>query len=502
MTDIFISYSRDDDAPPPDKPGRKGFVTFLDDAIRYEFQELGPDRPSTWRDTRRISPADQFTPEIEEALKTASFLLVVLSPNWMASKWCRRELETFARHHGPDGLRERIVVVGKRHIDPDKRPSLLQGQVGFRFYVRNEDPEDIAGDLEFFDRGEPRDERYWEGLKALAAHLVKRRPRPTLSPIYAPSGRTIFVAKPASDMRRGYDRIVSELTGKGHRILPDPKDDIPLDRSVNAIDEALADAEIAIHLLGEKAGEAPEDELPMVKLQLSRSAAKTSQAAPGTFHRVIWAPSIWTTSLNANQLQAEKRRHPLEVLARFDQQLATDKVEGDSLSKFVDFVNQHLLLIVPPRSITLLPSDARDVRLFLYHSQEDSKYALALAQALQQRKLEAMLPALEGPEADLKSFNSKQLVECDGVIVCWASASEVWVRAQASALRNWSALGRSRQFSYRAVVAAPPPGERKQAGKLLFPPSEIDIVVDISDKEIPTADLLDVLVPAAGARTL
>jgi hypothetical protein len=49
------------------------------------------------------------------------------------------------------------------------------------------------------------------------------------------------------------------------------------------------------------------------------------------------------------------------------------------------------------------------------------------------------------------------------------------------------------------VVAAPPPGERKKASKLLFPRSEIDLVVDLSDKDIPTADLLDILVPAAHA---
>ncbi len=498
MTDIFISYSRDDDLPPPDQPDRKGFVTFLDDAVRFEFKDLGPERPKVWRDTRRIADGDQFTPEIEEALKNASLLLVVLSPNWMASHWCRRELDTFARYHGPGGLRERVVVVGKRHVDPDKRPSLLQGQNGFRFYVRNEDPQEIVGDLEFFDRGEPRDARYWEKLKALAAYLVRRQPRPSPTPVYAPTGRTIFVAKPASDMRMGYDRVVSELVGKGHTVVPDPTEDIALNSAVGIIDAALLAAEISVHLLGEKAGDAPEDQPPMVKLQLARAAAKAFKDVEGKFHRVVWAPSLWTSSIG--QPPTETTRRPLEVLAKFDQQLATDKIEGDSLSKFVDFLNQHLSVIAPPRSITLsLPDSGGDVRLFLYHSQEDSKYALTLAQALQQRKLEALLPAFEGPEADIKSFNSKQLAECDGVIVCWASASEVWVRAQASGLRNWLALGRSQQFCYRAVVAAPPPGERKKASKLLFPRSEIDLVVDLSDNDIPTAELLDILVPAARA---
>jgi TIR domain-containing protein len=500
VADIFISYSRDDDLPSPDKPNRKGFVTFLDDAVRFEFKELGPERPKIWRDKKRVADGDQFTPEIEEALKNASFLLVVLSPNWMASKWCRRELDTFAKYHGVEGVRERVVVVGKRHVDPDKRPSLLQGQNGYKFYVRNEDSEEIVGDLEFFDRGEPQDARYWDRLKALAAYLVRRQPRPLAAPMYAPTGRTIFVAKPASDMRMGYDRVVSELIGKGHTIVPEPTEDIPLHLAVEVIDAALSEAEIAVHLIGEKAGDAPEDKPPLVKLQLSRAAARVSKDSQGRFHRVVWAPSLWTIPFTTGQPANEVTRNPLEVLQNFDQQLATDKIEGDSLSKFVDFLNQHLSVITPPRPITLsLPGSGGDVRLFLYHSLEDSKYAFALAQALQQRKLEALLPALEGPEADIKSFNSKQLAECDGVIVCWAEASEVWVRAHASGLRNWGALGRSQQFCYRAVVAAPPPGERKKASKLLFPPSEIDLVVDLSDKDIPTAELLDILVPPVRA---
>jgi hypothetical protein len=500
VADIFISYARDDDLPPPDKPDKKGFVTFLDEAVRFEFKDLGPERPNIWRDTKRIADGAQFTPEIEEALKGASLLLVVLSPNWMHSAWCNRELETFAKYHGGDGLRDRIVVVGKRYVDPNERPAPLQGQTGFAFYVRNDDPEEIVTDIEFFDRGEPRDDRYWDKLKALAAYLLRRKPAPPPPPAYPPTGRTIYVAKPASDMRAGYDRIVSELTGKGHTVVPTPTEDVPLDSAVAVIEAALAKAEISIHLLGEKSGEAPEDQLPMVKLQLARAAVKAAGDADGRFHRLIWAPSLWPLAADANQPERETTRRPLDVLAKFDSQLPADKVEGDSLSKFVDFLNQHLLAIAPPRTAaTPLPDIGGELRLFLYHCQEDSDYALNLAQALQQRKLETLLPAFDGPDAEIKSFNGKQLAECDAVILCWASASEVWVRAQASGMRNWHDLGRSQPFFYRAVVAAPPPGNRKKAGKLLFPRSDIDLVVDLSDKTLPTPDLLDVLVPTARA---
>jgi TIR domain len=501
---IFISYARDDDVPPPGVPKGKGFVTFLDEAIRYEFRNLGPERPSIWRDTRRISDSAQFTPEIEEALKDASFLLVVLSPNWMARPWCRRELDTFAKYHGPDGIRERIFVVSKRHVEHDKRPSLLQGQVGFEFYVRDTDPGEIGGDQDFFGRGQVLDDRYWAKVSQLAASLLLRKPPPVPKPLYPPSGRTIFVAKPASDMRAGYDRIVSELAGKGHSVVPPPAEDIPLDSSATeVIDAALERAEISVHLLGEKTGGTPEDhQSPIVNLQLARAAAKAA-ASGENFHRVVWAPSFWTIQSATDRTPHEVSRLPHHVLEQFGASLQTDKVQGDGLSKFVDFLNQHLVTIFVPNPVerpTGAALDAAsDVRLYLEHSEQDSEYALSLAEALQQHRLETLLPAFEGSESEIRMFNDKQLAECDAVVLCWASASEVWVRAHANLYRDWHALGRKQQFSYRAVLAAPPPGTRKKKGKVLFPRSEIDLVVDLSDKEKPTADLLDALLPAARA---
>ena len=478
-------------------PGGKGFVTFLHEAIRDEFLNLGPERPPIWRDTRRISDAAQFTPEIEQALKNASFLLVVLSPNWMAREWCRRELDTFARYHGPNGIRERIFVVSKRHVEHDKRPSLLQGQSGFEFYVRNKDPGEIVGDHEFFGRGKVLDDdRYWRKLRELAVSLLLRKPA---EPPYPPSGRTIFVARPAADMVAGYDRIVNELVARGHTVVPSPAQDIPIGSgATEVIDAALENAEIAIHLLGEKVGGVPDDkQLPIVKLQLARAAAKADKDDAATFHRVIWAPGFWTIQEDAGQPAREITRQPNDVLARFDRALPTDKVQGDSESKFIDFLLQHLA-VPPVRPETMTLADiSGDLRLYLDHSEKDTEYALTLAQALRQRKLETLVPVFEGRGAETRRLNNRRLAEADAVVVCWALESEAWVHAEANRLRDWHLLGRKKPFSYRAVVAAPPPGTRKKAGKLLFPRDEIDLVVDLSEKDIPTADLLDVLVPAS-----
>ena len=503
---IFVSYARDDDAQPPDSPEAKGFITYLYDQLKYEFLS-GKPRPKVWRDTRSVGKGDLFDPVIEKAIASSAILLVVLSRNWMASKYCNQELAHFAEHWGraSKDVRERIVVACKRHVAPDARPSLLQGQQGFAFYALDESDE-VAPETEFFVRGRARDPRYVERVEELARFLLQRAERlggpievHTTAPSVAPNGRTVYLAKPADDMREAYDRLVKELQGRGYAVVPDPKEEVPFNASAAAwIDEALAGAELSVHLLGERPGYAPEGEERIVKLQLARATAKVPTTPnPGAdadrcFHRIIWAPKV----LQDDTPQGALERDPADVLAKFDRQLPADKVEGDTLSKFVDFLIQHLVNTAPPikRDKPLADSGA-GTRIYLCHSLEDTDYAFDLQAALQDRKIEAILPVFDGPEPELRSLHRKNLAECDAVALCWATASEAWVRAHSSELRDWQGLGRTARFAYRAVIAGPPAGSRKKYVKRVFPPSEIDIPLDLTDKERPSPELLDPLIP-------
>ena len=51
MTQIFLSYARDDDLLPPNLPPGKqasGFVTALHNQLLYEFRNQGGERPELW----------------------------------------------------------------------------------------------------------------------------------------------------------------------------------------------------------------------------------------------------------------------------------------------------------------------------------------------------------------------------------------------------------------------------------------------------------------------
>lgn len=516
---IFISYARDDNRAPPGDRNR-GFVDNLDEELRCEFVRSGPRRPTLWRDTKAVLDAEQFNPKIIGALEKSQILLVVLSPNWLASDYCRKELKSFAqfwydRGEDPEKVKHRIVVVGAREVDRNRLPSQLQGQVGVKFYSLEDDGRVLR---EYF-RGIIVDrQRYYDQIDQLVRALLTFSARfggwrestdeqavgkAPPQPILVPNGHTIFVAKPANDMRPHYQRIVKELVGRGYKVVPDPADDIPDDKSVVPfLDTTLASAEASVHLLGEGAGFAPEgQEERIVCLQLKRAAIRVSALPPSVevpgreFERIIWAPRIMDDTLDSRA--AASGRDPLKVLQRFHEQLPNDKVEGDTISKFVDFLVLHLAERATPvrRQPDKVAEAAKSgMRVYVHHSPEDTDYAFELRDLLAKRQVVPVLPVFDAnSQAELAEAHRKALAKCDAVLLCWAGAREMWARSQASELGDWHALGRSNKFAYRGVVAGPPGGGRKQYAEKVFPADEIDIVLNLTELTHPTPEALDPL---------
>jgi hypothetical protein len=507
MTQIFLSYARDDDLLPPNLPSGKqasGFITALHNQLLYEFCNLGGGRPELWRDIHGIDRADQFANVIETQIEQSDLLLVVLSRNWIKREWCQRELEAFQRRWGAQA-RQRMVVVSKRLVPLDQRPPLLQGQEGYDFFFL--EPRAAPGEEhQYFDRGVVIDDRYYDQVTALARYLSSfddRRSKMRMAPDTpspAPAhARTIYVAKPAADMRAAYGRIVEELEGRHFIVMPGIHSEIPHDHTATTfIDAALADADLAVHLLGEKVGYAPEDAEPIAKLQLARAALRAGAPHDDKmrpqFHRVIWAPRVLTEGGTAEE------RDSTAILGKFDQHLPSDKIVGENLSKFVDFLIQRLDDQIVVQTVPPLPSDQEtNSSVYVYHRPEDQDYALELAKLLQSDCIEPRLPALEGDPVELAALHREELRNCTSVVLCWANASEVWVKATSRELAKWRDLGRSEKFACRAVVALPPPGQRKLVLSNFPPRNEIDVVLDLTGSETINRDVLGPVIHASHA---
>ena len=500
---IFLSYAHDDDLTMSSSEDETGFVTFLDKKLELKLRELGASRAKIWIDRKRISDGDLFDGAIDEGLRKAGLLLVVMSNNWMQRPYCQKELETFAdlrRKSGVPNIQERMIVVGKGHVDRMKRPFDLQGQEGFLFYARDES-NGVSDVKPFYKRGKAADQ-FYDRLDGLAGLVQKRvdaiasggamgTASPLQQPIATRNGRTIYLSKPASDMKEAYARVAFELQGKGFAVVPEVNADLPDDtKALAVIDWALAQAEASVHLVGEKTGFAPEGLDPIVKLQLARARERSPQSADASqvgFRRIIWAPKVVDTAGLSSSPTAE--RDPLQSLERCDKQIGADKVDGDILSKFIEFLFQYLAETAP-RRVPKTSADGKSEVYLAYHG-ADEDYAGAIVEALRGSPVKIQIPAA-GSDAETRRYNDDLLMNCDGVTLCWANASEVWVRSEADRLKDWEALGRKQQFAFRNLIAGPPPAAHKRAQfiKLLFQDGQFDKVLDLVDKGSPTPELL------------
>jgi hypothetical protein len=516
---IFLSYAHDDDLTMSASQDEVGFVTFLNKMLELKLRDLGATRAKIWIDRRRVSDGDLFDDVIDDGLRNADLLLVVMSPNWMQRPYCRKELEAFAdvrKKSGVPNVQERMIVVGKGHVDRLKRPFDLQGQEGFLFYARDES-NGVSDVTTFYNRGKAVDQ-FYDRRDRLATFLQKRveliaaggatgTALPPQQPIAVPNGRTVYLSKPASDMKEAYARLAFELQGKGFAVVPDVTADLPNDAKALAIvSDALAKAEASVHLVGEKPGFAPEGLDPIVKLQLAQAREKSlkslslQSADPSqrVFRRIIWAPKILDAGVASAGPVAE--RDPLQALERCDKQIGADTIEGDILSKFVEDLFQYLAKTAP-RPVSAAPTGDR-LEVYLAYHNADEEYAEAVAEALLGGPLKIRIPACEA-DAGARRYNNDLLVKCDAITLCWANASEVWVRSEADKLSDWQAIGRKQPFVYRSLIAGPPPLAHKKpkAINLLFQDGEFDKVVDLVEKGAPTRELLADLAPdGAGAK--
>jgi hypothetical protein len=494
---VFLSYATADDELPGRNAG--GFVTKLKDYLDYFFKRDMATAPAIWRDEGQIKPSDQFDEKIKAGIEAADVLLVVLSRNWVVRPYCLAELDLFAqrwRHEGDKGIQRRIVVAAKNHLDPGARPALLQGQTAYLFYDRKADAE-VGTEREFF-RPSKTVKAFSDQVERIAIDLVGRsRGMPVEQPgpvAASPSSRTIYVAKPAEDMEQDYHRLVAELVQNRFVVVPDPQPagDIPYKSSAVArsfIEAELAHAELSIHLLGEAHGYTPAGGSAIAPLQLELAGehvgtnAPTPGAAP--FRRIIWAPKVLIDASDPGR--SIPGRVPHAVLKSFDRERDPDQINGSDFRAFVNDLIRHLDGKGPQEEAEPIEAGGR---VYVFHHADDRAYAVEFARVLKQLDVQPTLPTRGGDLEDVERMHKMNLERCDAVVLCWATAADSWVRANTAEWKNWRMLGRSQNFSWRALVAGPPPFEDKSIEVEFSTPSEVGMVLDLMDAERPTVDLV------------
>ncbi len=170
--DIFISYAHIDDQSLME--GERGWITLLHRALGIRLSQLMGRQPRIFRDPK-LQGNDVFADRLVERLPAVATLVSVLSPRYVRSDWCVRELTEFwkatAATGGPRvGDKIRVFKVVKTPVPLEEQPSDLQGVLGYEFFVV--DPE--TGRARELAQNAESDlqKRYWAKLDDLAHDLA------------------------------------------------------------------------------------------------------------------------------------------------------------------------------------------------------------------------------------------------------------------------------------------------------------------------------------------
>ena len=134
----FISYAHIDNQPLPTE--KVGWVTLFHEALQQLLAGRLGGNADIWRD-HKLRGNDVFSDEIIEQLAKTAVFISVLSPRYLNSEWCTKEIDHFctvAQQTGGvvvDDNKCRVFKILKLPIErQDALPPVLSQMLGYEFY--------------------------------------------------------------------------------------------------------------------------------------------------------------------------------------------------------------------------------------------------------------------------------------------------------------------------------------------------------------------------------
>jgi hypothetical protein len=432
---LFISYSHIDNQPLT--PQQQGWITRFHDSMSALLSMRIGRKAEIWRDDK-LRGNDIFADEIIEQFGHTAILISVLTPRYLASEWCTREIREFCAKADETGgaavdNKARIFKVLKAPVDTqDSLPDIVKRLLGYEFFIY-EDGAPLELDPAY---GEKFAQDYNRKVGKLAwdvAQLLKSLEAPvTPVPATTPAKATVYLAECSHDRRDAREMLEADLKLHGYTILPDQR--LPLEDEaayVSAVTKLLERSTLSIHLVGRAYGAVPDgpSQKSIVCLQ-NEIAARRSQS--GAFPRVVWLPE-GTESDQAGQQAFINALHD-----DADVQRGADLITGD-LEELKAAVHSTLSKLETPLHEPATPGVAAGRGTPIVHlvcDEKDRKATVPIRKYLKEHGIDVSLPAFEGGAAAVRDANQHSLNTCDAVMVFYGAGDEAWKRTTDNDLKK------------------------------------------------------------------
>ena len=465
--DVFVSYAHIDDQSLVE--GERGWISTFHRAFEIRLAQLLGKQPKIFRDPK-LQGNDVFAQTLTGSLPKSALLVSILSPRYVRSEWCNRELSEFLKASEASGGVQvadkiRVFKVVKTPIPIEEHPGPLRDVLGYEFFTIEPD---TGRARELSPQDPPESQRqYWARLDDLAQDVGQMLrtlesqngadPAAAAEPPAA-HGAVVYLAETTFDLKEQRESVRRELQAHGHEVLPDRPLPLVADELSRVVREQLARADLSIHLLGGTYGIVPEGGTESIVAHQHDLAAWAGEERG--LRRLLWlAPGLETRDERQRAWLARLKTDP-------GLQAQADLVET-SLEDFKTLVQGRL---EPPEETpgpdaATAPESAPGgevPRVYLICDQMDLEDVLPVEDALFEAGFEVMVPVFEGEEAQVRKDHEENLILCDAVLLFWGAGNELWLRRKLREIQKSPGFGRKRPFAAKGVYLGAPESAHKK----------------------------------------
>lgn len=477
--DLFISYAHLDNES---LGGEEGWISEFHKSLHVRLAQIMGKQPNIWRD-KELQGNSDFDPEIVEQFKSLAAIVSILTPRYVQSEWCVKEVEEFSRAAESSGIpltinnRARIFKVIKTPVELDRHPGEMRDLLGYEFFSR-----DAKGRPMEFSRlyGSEGQQAFYQKLNDLAydiADLLKEIEEVSpgsAGPVISDSGTPaqeksadkgkIFLAETGYDLREFRAKIRRELENAGYEVLP--KSQLPLyaDELAEEVGRILKEVDLSIHLIGASAGITPDfgnvaDGVKRSITEYCNDLSVTRSHDQG-LKRLIWImPNLKVEDVDQEDFIDRLRRDPVA-------QTGAELVEAP-LEDFKDTIFDTLQQIAEAKKAAEAAKDqgagagmadeaGGPKVVYLICDKRDEEHIDPLYNYLYDQGLEVILPAFDGDETQIREDHIENMKLCDSVVIYYGQANDLWMRAKARELLKVKGYGRTKPLLAKTVYLAGP----------------------------------------------
>jgi TIR domain len=430
--DIFISYAHMDNEKLSGQT--YGWIErFYKDLNLMLLRRIGQmDAIRFWWDNKKLDGSKLFDQSIEEGIRQSAILVCLISPGYLGSSYCKKELELFYKKAQQEAIglkvgdRSRILNVLLNNIPYTQWPNELSGTTGFPFHDSSEkedwgDPLDIGGAQIRSQLQDLRDalvQLMNDFPKEEAPLLIKEEPKKEEE---KEERFTIYVGEVADTLRTTRKRTIIELEKSGYKVIggiPPPDGAAAHEKLVK---EKLEKADLSVHLLDQYPGreivDAEEIWYPQKQTELGLQFAKS---------KLIWVPA----ELDLASVEEEKYKLFLEGLEQGKQSVKTYEyirgIKSTVTQEIIDFAGQLRL------QQQQQPAKEK-ISVLLDTHYNDQLYALDLSRTLLENEIQPFInPQEDDPRKNINIL-SDRIRQVNKLIFFYGKVSKDWVLERMSA---------------------------------------------------------------------